>query len=239
MRVDFEDEEVRELMRKFAKRREVLPPYGPTQGMMEALELLRRTTPARVDGDFLRANGIAPGNEYKVIGALRFLGLIDEEGRPTPQSRLLKTKGETFSKFLKELVYNAYSGLFKWLKGREITPEEVYNYFVTEEALGAEMANKAARFFLKLCEIAGIEMASPGQRGRRGKRERRKEQPLKPREEESSQIEDLPESPSPYQPIESAFPFVHAITPETARLSVEELSELFRKMKLAWIMAGK
>lgn len=218
-------------MRKSGGKKEVLPPYGPTQGMMEALELLRRTTPARVDGDFLRANGIAPGNEYKVIGALRFLGLIDEEGRPTPQSRLLKTKGETFSKFLKELVYNAYSGLFKWLKGRKITPEEVYNYFVTEEALGAEMANKAARFFLKLCEMAGIETASSGQRGRRG---RRKEEPPKLEEEERPSPTEAPP-----QPVESAFPIILAVTPETARLSVEELSELFRKMKLAWIMAAK
>ena len=70
------------------------------RGMLQALNLLRRTTPSRIDSDFLRINKIAPGNEYKVVGALRFLGLIDEDGKPTEGSRLLKTKGTTYTQAL-------------------------------------------------------------------------------------------------------------------------------------------
>jgi hypothetical protein len=98
---------------------------------------MRRATPAKVDGDFLRANRIAPGNEYKVVGALRFLGLINEDGRPTEKSRLLKTMGTTFTSALQEIIRSAYSGLFQHLD---------------------EMAAKASRFFITLCHMAQIEL---------------------------------------------------------------------------------
>ena len=84
--------------------REIIPPYGPTKGTIQALQMLRRTTPSRIDSDYLRVNKVAPGNEYKVVGALKFLGLIDEEGRPTESSRLLKTKGATYTLALQDIV---------------------------------------------------------------------------------------------------------------------------------------
>ncbi|MFC2059333.1 DUF5343 domain-containing protein [Chloroflexota bacterium] len=86
----------------------ITPPYGPTRGMLQALDLLRRTTPLRIDSDFLRSSGVAPGNEYKVAGALKFLGLIDGDGRPTGKSRLLKTRGSTHTQALQEIVRDAY-----------------------------------------------------------------------------------------------------------------------------------
>ena len=138
--------------------RGLIPPYGPTRGTLQALQLLRRTTPARIDSDFLRVSKIAPGNEYKVVGALRFLGLIDEEGRPTESSRMLKTKGATYTLALQDIVRNAYSGVFQGLRPNEITRDAIYNYFVTDGGLGAEMATKATRFLIRLCRLAEIEI---------------------------------------------------------------------------------
>jgi hypothetical protein len=151
--------------------RVLIPPYGPSRGTLQALQLLRRTTPTRIDSDFLRVNKIAPGNEYKVVGALRFLDLIDEDGRPTESSRLLKTKGATYTLALQDIVRNAYSGVFHKMKPKEITRDGIYNYFVTEGGLGAEMATKATRFLIKLCRLAEIEIApdaaQPSTAGRR------------------------------------------------------------------------
>jgi len=211
--------------------RGLIPPYGPARGMLQALNLLRRTTPSRIDSDFLRINKIAPGNEYKVVGALRFLGLIDEDSKPTEGSRLLKTKGTTYTQALQEIVRRAYSGVFHGLRGNGVTREGIYNYFVTEGGMGAEMASKATRFLIKLCRLAEIELAPEAARpSSRGKRKAREQVYRRP------QAEPMPrdhESPTPDQIALAPFPVVLALTPETAAMSQEQLTELFRKMRVA------
>lgn len=208
--------------------RGLIPPYGPTRGTLQALQLLRRTTPARIDSDFLRVSKIAPGNEYKVVGALRFLGLIDDEGRPSESSRLLKTKGATYTLALQDIVRNAYSGVFQGLRPNEITRDGIYNYFVTEGGLGAEMATKATRFLIRLCRLAEIEIAPdatpPATRGKRRARTARQVY--------------RHSSPEPTEQFggtmgASPLPFVLALTPETAKMDVDELTDLFRKLKTA------
>ena len=214
--------------------RGLIPPYGPSRGMLQALHLLKRTTPSRIDSDYLRLNKIAPGNEYKVVGALRFLDLIDDDGRPTDNSRLLKTKGATYTLALQELVRKAYSGIFRKIRPNEITREGIYNYFVTDGGLGAEMANKATRFLIKLCRMAEIELAPESPTGAPRGRKRGKAQPhpyARPQAEPA--VKGL-ELQSPAQVVGSPqFPMVLALTPEMASMSVEQLTELFRKMRLA------
>ncbi|MCL0066141.1 DUF5343 domain-containing protein, partial [Dehalococcoidia bacterium] len=102
-------------------------PYGPTRGMLQALQLMRKSTPPKVDGNLLRRNQIAPGNEYKVVGALKFLGIIDDEGRPTEKSRLLKIKGPAFTSALRNIIRSAYKNLFQRLNGGAYTAEGIYN----------------------------------------------------------------------------------------------------------------
>jgi hypothetical protein len=174
--------------------------------------MLRRTTPSRIDSDYLRVSKIAPGNEYKVVGALRFLALIDDDGRPTDSSRLLKTKGATYTLALQDIVRNAYSGVFHTLKPKEITRDGIYNYFVTEGGLGAEMATKATRFLLRLCRLAEIEIipdtSQPSPRGRRRTRQR---QTYRQASTETALGDNG-------RIVTSPFPFVLALTPEMAQI---------------------
>lgn len=208
--------------------REAVPPYGPTRGTIQALQLLRRMTPSRIDSDFLRVNKLAPGNEYKVVGALKFLGLIDEDGRPTEGSRLLKTKGATYTLALQEIVRSAYSGVFRSLKPNELTRDAIYNYFVTEGSLGAEMATKATRFLIKLCRLAEIEIAPDQPQPASGAKRR-------PRAQQSSYRRVVSDSATQDDgQALTSFPLVIAVTPETARMDVAELTELFRKMRIAY-----
>lgn len=212
-----------------------LPPYGPTRGMLEGLQLLQRMAPTRVDEVFLRTHKVAPGNEYKVVGALRYLGLIDEQGRPTDQCRLLRTRGPAFKLALQGIIKNAYRDLFESTDLSHDPRDQVYNYFVTKLGLGPEMATKAARFFISLCQWAEIEMGEdpPRRRGRRpgstasatGPRPtRRSTQRTTARSEE-------PGAPTAVPTVQA--PFVFALTPEMARLSEEELASLFRKVTSA------
>ena len=201
----------------------LLPPYGPTAGTVQALQLLRKITPPKIDGDFLRTNKIAPGNEYKVVGALRYLELIDEAGRPTEKSRLLKTMGSTFTSALQEIVRNAYQGLFHFLKVEKATQTDIYNYFVTEAGLGAEMATKASRFFISLCRMAEIKLDL---------NDGKASQPIakRGRDNSSSSVKVMPRA---QDGANSQFPLVLALTPEIANMDVDQLTELLRKLRIA------
>jgi hypothetical protein len=204
--------------------RSAVPPYGPTTGTIQALQLLRKTTPPKVDGDFLRANKIAPGNEYKVVGALRFLGLIDDDGTPMEKSRLLKTMGSAFTLALQEIIRSAYRELFHYLDVNKATREDIYNYFITEGKLGTEMAAKAARFFITLCRMALIELGTDGQassgsaRGKGAANSRRRGNP----EDRTQPGDDTP-----------TIPLIVTLTPEMAEMDIDQLTELFRKLRTA------
>ena len=191
---------------------------------MQALQLMCKTTPAKVDGNFLRLNKIAPGNEYKVIGALRFLGIIDEEGRPTEKSKLLKTKGATFTSALQEIVRNAYKNVFACLNGRPCSQEDIYNHFVVESGLGPEMAAKTTRFFVQLCEMAEIDL---------GLVRKEKGGDLKKSPGASRKAEGRTTTRSPAGP----FPLFLALTPEMAAMDTEQLAEFLKKLKTAYARA--
>ncbi len=207
--------------------RDIIPPYGPTKGTIQALQMLRRTTPARIDSDLLRVSKVAPGNEYKVVGALRFLGLIDDEGRPTDNSRLLKTKGATYTLALQDIVRSAYSGVFRTLRHDELTRDGIYNYFVTDGGLGSEMATKATRFLLKLCRLAEIDIA-PDQRPASSSGNRRKARAQRAAHSQMQNETTVPQGEN------SGFPFVFTLSPEMAKLDVDQLTEFFRKMRTAF-----
>ena len=207
--------------------RRVPPPYGPTRGMLEGLQLLQRTSPSRVDEAYLRQHGVAPGNEYKVIGALRFLGLIDERGEPTEKCRLLRTRGPAFTLALQGIIRAAYQDLFDTLDPSRATRDQIYNYFVTRLGMGSEMATKSARFFMGLCQWAEIEVEpeSPRRRGRRpgvttSRNNVRPRMTLRERSDIS-----LAGTPPAFRA-----PFVFALTSDLGSLSEEELADLFRKV---------
>lgn len=219
--------------------RSLPPPYGPTAGMMQGLQLLQRGSVTRVDEAMLRTHGIAPGNEYKVVGALRFLGVIDGQGDLTERSRVLKTRGSTFLLALQDLVKEAYHGLLAAVDLRQVNREDLYNYFVTEMGVGPEMAVKAVRFFLSLCRMAELELspaltasslrrswsAAPGLR--------------RPRSRPTARPRTRGQAQPPFpvakgDEVQSPFPIILAITPQIVEMEEEQLIQLFRKMRTAF-----
>lgn len=210
------------------EQRELIPPYGPTSGTIQALQLLGRTTPPRIDSHFLRVNNIAPANEYKVVGALRFLGLIDDDDKPTESCRLLKTRGATYTLALQDIVINAYAGILHNSNYKEITKENIYNYFVTQHGMGAEMATKATRFLIKLCQLAKLDVTADTP------------QPPSPSKKKHRSRQTIPAQQQPEAVLRdgslvdlSAFPLVLALTRETASMDVNELTDLIRKTRTA------
>jgi hypothetical protein len=202
-------------------------PYGPTKGMMQALHLMSKSTPPKIDGNFLRLSKVAPGNEYKVIGALRFLGIIDDEGRPTEKSRLLKTKGAAFTSALQDIVRTAYKDMFCQMNGGVCSHEDIYNHFITLNGLGPEMAAKSTRFFVQLCQLAEIDLGING----KGKHQAAVRKGSNGNNKQNTGQFLQVQGPS-------SFPLILALTPEMAAMETDDLTQFFKKLKTALAKAS-
>jgi hypothetical protein len=91
-------------------------PYVASAGpLVRTIEHLRKSFPREVTADTLRKLGVAPKNESYVINVLRFLGVIDDEGKKVDAKAkaLLQHKNEEFQKEFEALVKAAYEELFE------------------------------------------------------------------------------------------------------------------------------
>ncbi len=137
----------------FAVRR---APYAPISSLERFFARIRdRQVPEVVDHSFLEKLNVASNNEYALLSALKFLGVVDDRGKPTHAYRLLQTT-DRFEPTLRHLVETAYKPVFdagadKW------TQEDLVNFFRISSS--ASQAKNAARFFYAVCHLAKIDDA--------------------------------------------------------------------------------
>jgi len=89
-------------------------PYAPTQGVLAVIRRFReRGLPDVLTLQSLQPLGIAAGNAPRVLAALRFLGLIDEDGRRTEIfNRLGQATTEQYPEQFAQIVRAAYAPVF-------------------------------------------------------------------------------------------------------------------------------
>lgn len=136
---------------EFGERR---APYAPISALERFFERIRdRSLPDHVDHRFLQKLNVASNNEYSLLSALKFLGVLDDRGRPTMAYRHLQST-DRFRETLKHLVETAYAPVFE--SGVfEQSEEDLVNYFRLTSS--ASQAKNAARFFIAVSRMAGIE----------------------------------------------------------------------------------
>lgn len=91
-------------------------PYVASAGpLVKAVAHLRKSFPKEVTADTLRKLGVAPKNESYVINVLRFLGVIDEEGKKVEAKAkaFVQHRDEAFATEFEALVREAYEELFE------------------------------------------------------------------------------------------------------------------------------
>jgi hypothetical protein len=130
-------------------------PYAPISALEKFLERMReRAVPDYVDHRFLRRMNVASNNEYSLLSALKFLGILDDRGRPTHAYRQL-LRNESFQETLRHLVETAYQPVFE--AGAHRRPlEDLIDFFRAESS--PSQAKNAARFFLAVCRLAGVDV---------------------------------------------------------------------------------
>lgn len=140
-----------------------------------ALEQLAQGVPNIID----RSNfpGLSGGVQSQLLAGLKFLGLINDEGRPTSALHALAVPEESVRKErLKEVLQQRYAALFA-LDLLKTTPNELSSTMGTMYNVTGDTREKAIRFFLFAVTYVGIQvsrlfgpMGTPSSNGVRAKR---------------------------------------------------------------------
>ncbi len=140
-------------------------PYCTVKGFRKCLQALRESPAKTLDRAALVARGISPHSAYPVLGALRFLGLVDADGVVLP----------TITAFLgddvrarRALVDAAYADLLADVRFPIEDREVVDRLLVDKHGVAPGVAPFCATFFLWAAAEAGLPVAELGQakRGR-------------------------------------------------------------------------
>jgi hypothetical protein len=103
--------------------------------------------------------GQSGGVQNQLLTGLKFLGLIDEKGRPTQALKDLTVEDESARKqALAEVLRASYRDVFE-LDIARTTPKELSDTMVASYNVSGDTREKAVRFFLAAAQYAGIQLS--------------------------------------------------------------------------------
>jgi hypothetical protein len=136
-------------------------PYVSSSGpITKTVDHLRRKSfPKEVTADTLRRLGVAPKNESYVINVLRFLGVIDAEGKKVDEktNAFVQHQDEAFQSEFAKLVRDAYADLFD-LHGEDawkMDRSELTQFFRSADHTSDLVGSRQAGTFMHLAGVAG------------------------------------------------------------------------------------
>lgn len=141
-----------------AERKRVAP-YAPASAVSEFFDHIRYVkTPAEVDSALLQDYGLSRSQSFPTLSTLKYLGIVDDKGIPTPAFRALQTGGDEFKDALRDIVEKAYGDLFGRLDVSRDSRDKIMNFFARNSSPAT--AERATALFLDLCGEAGIETSA-------------------------------------------------------------------------------
>jgi hypothetical protein len=138
-----------------------MPTYPYISGLAalsKAFDQLRKNFPAKVDAAYLKRFQIAPSNESYVIGILRFLDLIDDEGNKNDSKiDIFLGSDDKFQAGMDAVLRDAYAGLFAEMGDDAYkTPrEDLGHWFRVSDKTSELVGGRQAGTFLALAAMAG------------------------------------------------------------------------------------
>jgi hypothetical protein len=141
-----------------AKRESIRkPPYVAAGTLWEFFNKLKFiATPAHLDAKELEEYGIPKHWVYHLLSTLKFLNLVEKNGKTTPALQSLQMRGDDFKHNLEDVVRNAYAGLFNKVDPARDSRANIMNFFMKHYGISPSGAEKATTLFLDLCGEAGI-----------------------------------------------------------------------------------
>ena len=121
------------------------------------LAVIQRQNPSIIDASFV--SQIAPSNEGKLLAQLKFLHVVDEQGKPTQLLPLLNMVGEEQKKAFQEIAQGSYKDLFQELNLDRAVPDDLVNFFIRKYGFTRDKAVNASKFFLYLADKGSIHIS--------------------------------------------------------------------------------
>jgi len=139
--------------------------------LVTVITQFRKNFPADVTAATLKKLGLAPKNEGYVISVLRFLGLIDENGKKTSEAGKIFPlhDDESFSKAFSKLVKSAYKALFE-LHGESAWEQEtdtLISFFRQTDQTSEIVGRRQATTFQLLAAYSGYGEMPPSRAGKK------------------------------------------------------------------------
>lgn len=133
------------------------PPYVAAGTLWEFFNKLKFVAvPSHLDARELEEYGIPKHWSYHLLSALKFLNLVEKNGKTTPALQSLQMRGEEFKSNLEEVVRNGYAELFAKVDPARDSRVNIINFFMKHYSVSPSGAEKATTLFLDLCGEAGI-----------------------------------------------------------------------------------
>ena len=121
------------------------------------LAIIQRQNPSVIDATFL--SQIAPSNEGKLLAQLKFLHVIDEQGKPTQLLPMLNMVGDEQKKAFQEIAKTSYQDLTSEVKIDKAVPDDLVNFFIRKYSFTRDKGINAAKFFLYLTEKGAVQIS--------------------------------------------------------------------------------
>lgn len=139
------------------KKKASTVPYLSAAKMDKLLQLVSERSLNNISASYFKSYGFGDADAYLAMNTLRFLGLIDENDKPTEYARKFQLRGETRNKEVEPIIKSAYSTLFESVADpHKLEKDELSNEFMHGYSLSNRVARSAVPAFLKLCEFAGL-----------------------------------------------------------------------------------
>jgi hypothetical protein len=142
-------------------------PYCTVKGFRRCIAVLADgELPSVIDRDTLVEKGLSPHSAYPVLGAFRFLGLVDDDGSATPALRPFLDESDVAGR--RAIVEVAFARLLEDIDFPIEDREEVDELLVERHGCAPGVVAFCSTFFLWIAAESGIPVArlSHSRRGR-------------------------------------------------------------------------
>jgi hypothetical protein len=216
------------------------PPYFSGTTFYNFVDAHRRTQPTRFDRSIMQ--NVAGGDQARILKALRFFDMMDDESRPNVAFEMMQDlDADDLQRHWAELLKSAYPFLFSGFNLEKATQGQIEERF-REQGIQGDTVRKAVTFFITLARLAGLKLSpyfkASRQRGPRGPRGNRP--PRRTRQTETPTDNMVAAQADPASPTRSA-KTIHFRSGGTATLTVSvdvvNLSSADRTALFEWIDA--
>ena len=138
-------------------------PYFQSSGpIFHTINHLRNSLPNEITSDTLKKLAIASNNESRIINILKFIHIIDEEGKTTDRGENVFSQhnDKDFQSEFSKLISDAYKELFELYgdKSWKLGSDQLISFFRQNDRTSAQVGKYQAITFQALSSLAGNEV---------------------------------------------------------------------------------